>query len=217
MSDTASEPPSDATGFWEGRYGERDQVWSGEPNAALVETTTGMAPGRALDLGCGEGADSVWLAGQGWQVTAVDISATAIRRARTLAATRSGAEAQITWLVEDLATWEPTGTFELVSSCFLHSPVGLPRGEVLRRAATHVAPAGHLLVVAHAEAPPWARERHHDEHAFPGPAEELDSLALDSKEWEVTVSEVRTRAASDPDGAEVTLRDTVTLLRRRAR
>lgn len=66
----------DSERFWEGFYREREQVWSGEPNPVLVRETDGLTPGRALDLGCGEGADALWLAGCGWQVTAVDVSRT---------------------------------------------------------------------------------------------------------------------------------------------
>lgn len=207
--------PTDPVGFWEARYGERDRVWSGEANTALVDSLTGVAPGRALDLGCGEGGDSVWLAERGWQVTAVDISSTAVGRGRILASSRDIPDGRITWLIEDLATWEPAGAFELVSSCFLHSPVELPRATVLRRAATCVVPGGRLLVVAHAEAPPWAREHHH-EHAFPSPAEELTDLALDPDVWEIEISEVRSRRAVGPDGLEATLADTVTLAQRKA-
>lgn len=205
---------TDPAGFWDARYGDSDRVWSGKPNAALVDSVTGTSPRRALDLGCGEGGDSVWLAEMGWQVTAIDVSATAVGRGRTLAESRGIPEGRITWLVEDLATWEPAGTFELVTCCFLHSPVELPRTTILRRAAACVAPGGRLLVVAHAEAPPWAREHHH-EHAFPAPGEELTELALDPAIWDVTVSEVRSRRAVGPDGMEATLRDTVTLAERK--
>lgn len=90
--------------FWESRYADRDQIWSGNPNQALVDTMSGRAPGEALDLGCGEGGDSVWLAEQGWRVTAVDVSATAIARGRELASRRDVPDGRISWLVEDLST-----------------------------------------------------------------------------------------------------------------
>src|SRR5882724_9759517 len=66
--------------YWEGRYQEHDHIWSGKPNALLVREVAALPPGAALDLGCGEGGDAIWLAQQGWRVTAVDISATALRR-----------------------------------------------------------------------------------------------------------------------------------------
>ncbi|HLI01153.1 MAG TPA: methyltransferase domain-containing protein, partial [Acidimicrobiales bacterium] len=77
MDDATQDP----TEFWEHRYGEKDQIWSGRPNQSLVGAVVGLPPGRALDLGCGEGGDSIWLAEQGWVVDAVDISATAVARA----------------------------------------------------------------------------------------------------------------------------------------
>jgi 2-polyprenyl-3-methyl-5-hydroxy-6-metoxy-1,4-benzoquinol methylase len=148
--DAPADAPADAATFWESRYAERHRIWSGEPNAALADVASAIRPGRALDLGCGEGGDTVWLAEQGWQVTGVDISATAVARGRALATARGVAEDRITWIVEDLAAWEPADRYDLVTSCFLHSPVDFPRAAVLRQAAAAVAPGGHLLVVAHA-------------------------------------------------------------------
>ena len=117
----------DAAGFWDAWYAERDQIWSGEPNHALVAVVAGLHPGRALDLGCGEGADSVWLAEQGWLVTGLDIAATAVARAITLAASREIPDGRITWIVEDLRAWQPSDAYELVSACFLPSRVDFPR------------------------------------------------------------------------------------------
>jgi methylase of polypeptide subunit release factors len=63
--------------FWDERYGRSDRIWSGDPNAALVRETAGLTPGTVLELGCGEGGDAIWLAQQGWQVTASDVSTAA--------------------------------------------------------------------------------------------------------------------------------------------
>ncbi len=207
----------DAAGFWESRYAERDLIWSGEPNHALVATVSGLRPGQALDLGCGEGADSVWLAERGWQVTAIDVASTAVARGRLLAARHHVEEGRITWLVQDLSSWHPAASYELVSACFLHSPVTLPRTAALRRAASAVNPGGHLLIVGHAEAPPWAKAHAHDgaDHRFLGPAEELAGLELDEDTWETVVAEIRPRQATGPNGEHATLQDTVILLRRR--
>ena len=199
--------------FWDQRYAERDQIWSGEPNSALVTSVTGLGPGKALDLGCGEGADSVWLAERGWVVTAVDIAATAIARAESLAARRGIPDDRITWLIEDLSVWQPTDTYDLVSACFLQSPIDFPRTEVLQRVASAVAPGGHLLVVSHAEAPPWSNALH-AEHRFPTVADELAALPPDRAGWQVLVGEPRPRRAVGPDGEEATLRDNVVLARR---
>lgn len=59
---------------WDTRYGATDLVWGGEPNRFVAEEFTGAPPGRALDLGAGEGRNAIWLASLGWQVTAVDFS-----------------------------------------------------------------------------------------------------------------------------------------------
>lgn len=208
--ETAANGPA---AFWDGLYGERGRMWSGEPNRALVETVERLVPGRALDLGCGEGADSVWLALQGWTVTAIDVSAVAITRAAAHAAERAVSEGQITWLHADLSSWLPAGQAELVSACFLHSPIDFPRAAVLKAAAGAVASGGHLLVVSHAEPPPWAAGHDHHEHRFPIPEDDLADLALDAA-WSVLVNEVREREATGPDGQQATLRDVVTLVRR---
>lgn len=139
--------------FWEDRYGSSDQVWSGRPNAHLVTVAEPLVPGTALDLGCGEGGDALWLAERGWRVTAVDISAIALARLADRAATAGLAVATER---HDLARTFPEGAFDLVSAQFLQSPVTFPRDDVLRRATRAVAPGGLLLVVAHLTVPPWA-------------------------------------------------------------
>jgi SAM-dependent methyltransferase len=205
----------DAAGFWEARYAGRERIWSDEANLALVAIATRLRPGRALDLGCGEGADSVWLAEQGWWVTGVDVATTAITRAKALAARHDIPAGNITFLVEDLGSWQPVASYELVSACFLHSPVDFPRTAVLRRAASTVTPGGHLLIVGHAGAPPWAESHDTAGHRFLDPAEELASLQLDETAWETVVSDVRQREASGPRGEHATLDDAVVLIRRR--
>ena len=137
-------------GFWEG-FWEQEKLGSGRVNPWLAAHATDLTPGAALDLGCGEGMDALWLTGRGWQVTVVDISATVLDRAVARAA-----EAGLRLVAQrhDLATSFPAGTFDLVSAQFLQSPVDFPREEVLHRAAQAVAVGGKLLVVAHAAAPP---------------------------------------------------------------
>ena len=211
--DHAGTAVGDAAAFWDERYGSRERMWSGRPNQPLVDLVGHLAPGRALDLGCGEGADCVWLASRGWTVTGVDVSATAVGRAAEHAAERGVPDGRITWIRADLASWEPEATFDLVSACFLHSPIDFPRSAVLRRAAGAVARGGHLLVVSHAEAPPWASGHDHAEHRFPIPEDDLADLALDGG-WTVLVNEVGEREGRSPDGEPATLRDVVTLARR---
>ena len=216
---------SEAEEHWNQRYAERERIWSGRPNAALVDTVAPVPPGRALDLGCGEGADSIWLAEQGWTVTGVDVSTTAIERARAESEHR---ELPITWVAADLATWDPAEEVDLVSACFLHSRIEFPRDEVLRRMAGRIVSGGHLLVVGHAEPPPWFRaHEHHDgepgdthdgahdhDHDFRSPEQEIEALALGA-DWEPLTVELRERSTTGPDGEQAVLRDTVVLLRRR--
>ena len=94
--------PGSDVAHWDQRYADRERLWSAEPNVTVAEIVGPMTPGRALDLGAGEGRHATWLAQHGWQVTAVDFSAVGIGRARTLA----GAVA-VEWIVDDVRTWEP--------------------------------------------------------------------------------------------------------------
>lgn len=205
---------SEAQQVWEAHYGERDRVWSGRVNVRLAELAEPMTPGRALDLGCGEGADAMWLADHGWRVTAVDISQTALDRAAADATARGLAD-RIDFQRHDLDKTFPDGVFELVSAQFLHSPVALDRARLLRRAADAVAPGGTLMVVDHGAAPPWAPklDRHH--HEFPSADEVVASLNLDDSQWDrVTVAAVE-RDALGPSGQRAVLTDNVMVLRRR--
>jgi SAM-dependent methyltransferase len=197
--------------FWEDRYASEERVWSGKVNHALVQVASALTPGRALDLGCGEGGDVVWLAEHGWDATGVDISTTATRRASDAAKAGGVPDDRIRFVAADLSTWTPTGTYDLITASFLQSPVELPRAEILRRMVGHVAPGGHLLVVAHAAMPPWAKNPHHH-HTFPTAAEEVAALGLDG--WTTEIAEVRSREAIGPEGQFATLDDTVVLVRR---
>ena len=108
-------------------------MWSGRPNVVLVEEIDGLAPGTALDLGCGEGADAIWLAEQGWQVTAADISQAALDRGRRARRRRRASPTASRGTATTSRTSIPTGPFDLVSAHFLHSPVDDPRDSALRR------------------------------------------------------------------------------------
>jgi SAM-dependent methyltransferase len=129
---------------WDERYAATDMVWSAEPNTFVVALTRDLAPGTAIDLAAGEGRNALWLAEQGWQVTAVDFSAVAVERGRA----RPGGD-RVDWQVADITTYAPDEQYDLVLLCYLHLPRTSMR-RVLHHAASWVAPGGHLVVVGHA-------------------------------------------------------------------
>jgi SAM-dependent methyltransferase len=207
------QPPGDAHAVWEEHYSATPQVWSGRVNARLAEVAPTLDGSRALDLGCGEGADAIWLAEHGWTVVAVDVSTTAVTRARE-AATSHGVADRIDVVECDLTREVPEGPFDLVSAQFLHSTVAMDRAAILRAAAAAVAPGGSLLIVDHAAAPPWATKMAH--HEFPDTETVLAGLDLDPACWQRARVGVVERAARGPDGEDVTLLDNVMWLRRMA-
>ena len=133
---------------WNARYAATDLLWSAGPNRFVAEELEGRTPqGRALDLACGEGRNAIWLAEQGWRVTAVDFSDVAIERARKLAESRG---VDVEWLCADLASYEPpAGAFQLILISYLQLPETELR-RVLARAAAALVPAGELLMIGHA-------------------------------------------------------------------
>lgn len=198
--------------YWDGRYRESERIWSGEANAALVREVTGLTPGRALDLGCGEGGDAVWLALGGWRVTGSDISGVALKRAAEHAAD-AGVADRVEWERHDLAESFPAGEFDLVSACFLHSLGEFPRERILRRAAAAVAPGGVLLVVGHAGWADWQDNPHPEVH-FPTPDEVIAQLELPEGAWEVLRAEEHERVQDRPDGRPGTRVDNTVKVRR---
>jgi long-chain acyl-CoA synthetase len=218
-AETNSQSPAE---FWEDRYQADDQVWSGRVNGVLADEVAGFSPGTALDLGCGEGGDALWLAEQGWQVTAVDISSTALARGAAQAEVQGLAE-RITWEQHDLGQSFPAGEFDLVSAQYFHSPVDLPRDEVLRRAAQAVSPGGTIIVVGHAAPPPWAHD-HDDDHGhdhghdfeFPTTEEVVAALGVDDGGWTVTRCENAERHATGPKEKSGVLLDSIVVARRDA-
>jgi SAM-dependent methyltransferase len=204
---------TDPQEFWDGMYESRDKVWSGRPNAALVDELSGATPGRALDLGCGEGGDAIWLAEQGWTVLGVDVSRTALERTAAHARER-GVTDRIELEHHDLAESFPEGSFDLVSAPFFQSPLEFPREQILRRALRSIAAGGQLLIISHAEAPSWAPDAAKHVH-FPTVDETLRELALDD-DWVVETAETRARATTGPDGEPAELLDLVVRVRRAA-
>ncbi|QVQ54121.1 class I SAM-dependent methyltransferase [Spiractinospora alimapuensis] len=206
QSTTAGEP-RDAD-RWNAMYESRRKVFSGEPNGVLVAEVTDLPPGQALDVGCGEGADALWLARRGWLVTAVDISQVALKRA---AAAGSDLAERIAWAHADLAVVPPpVAAFDLVSVQYFPIPRD-PAHTPLPGLLAAVATGGTLLVVSHdfADLPP---DRDLDPRDYYQPADIADLLTDD---WTIQVNETRPRPGTPPEGTHHT-RDTV-LRARRAR
>ncbi len=131
---------------WNRRYDTAAYVWHTEPNQFLPALIDDGLPGRALDLACGEGRNAVWLAAQGWSVTAVDFSAVGIEKGRRLAAESN---VDVEWVVADVTTWPGrTEAYDLVVIFYVQLPT-LQRAAMLQIAATALAPGGRFVMVAH--------------------------------------------------------------------
>src|SRR3954452_483441 len=129
--------------WWEDRYGQPDAVWSGNPNERLVEQAGDLAAGAALEVGCGEGADAIWLASRGWTVTAVDFSQAGLDRARQHAeAAGRDLAGRITWQRVDVRSWAaPAASYDLVTAHYFHQPAAL-RQQLFAGLAAAVRPGG---------------------------------------------------------------------------
>lgn len=193
--------------YWEGRYRAGEATSRHDASPSLLAEAAALPPGRALDAGCGRGADALWLADRGWQVLAVDVSDTAL----ALAQQAPGAE-RVEWVQADLTTWTPgERSFDLLTSHYVH--VSGPQEELFRRLASWVAPGGTLLVVGHA-----AHDHGHG-HGQPAAAQvglEQVTAVLPEEEWEVVVAEPRTHTVGRPDGTQARLDDVVVRARRRS-
>ncbi len=203
-------PAGEAGRFWDDHYRRRDQPWSGNPNAFLVAAVARRQPGTALEIGCGDGGDAIWLAGQGWRVTAADISEVAVRRAVERAGA-AGVGDRVAFERHDLAHTFPEGRFDLVGSFYMQSPLDFPRARVLQQAAHAVAPGGLLLIVEHGSVAPWSWDQ---EQRFPSVVQTLASLELDLAEWEIERLAAPSREANGPNGEVATIKDNVIAIRR---
>lgn len=132
--------------MWDGRYTERGAVWGSEPNRFLVDIASDLEPGTALDLGCGQGRNALWLASLGFTVTGLDLSPVAVGQAEEMAA-ELGVDA--TFKAVDLMAWDPEGqVWDLVLLAYIHLPDAM-RKEVHATAVRAVAPGGRIVVIAH--------------------------------------------------------------------
>ncbi|MGX1760267.1 SAM-dependent methyltransferase [Streptomyces lydicus] len=205
---------TDAIAFWDGVYTARPAADGPQPNARLTETGTGLPPGDAMDLGCGNGGDALWLARLGWQVTAVDISAVAVERLAALVRAH-GLGDRVTTVRADLHTSFPPGSFDLVCAHYLHTPFDLDRAAVLRSAAHALRPGGRLLVVDHGSTAPWSWNQEPDIR-YPSPREVAADIGLSPQTWTVERADAPSRIATGPDGRTAEVTDHVLLIRRTA-
>ncbi|MDZ7882436.1 MAG: class I SAM-dependent methyltransferase [Mycobacterium sp.] len=129
---------------WDERYASAEHPWGSAPPGALMARYATLRPGRAIDLACGDGRNARHLAESGWDVEAVDFSPVAIEVA---AAARDNPH--ITYVVDDVRTWQPTGSADLVVISFLHLPID-ELVQVITTAGTWLRPGGHLLYLGHA-------------------------------------------------------------------
>ncbi|MET0837296.1 MAG: class I SAM-dependent methyltransferase [Marmoricola sp.] len=188
------------------------------PNPYLQRATRDLSPGTALDAGCGEGAEAIWLASAGWQVTAADISAEALARAAARAV-RSGVAEAVRWTEADLSTWVPDTQFSLVTTHYAHP--AMPQLAFYDRISEWVAPGGTLLIVAHRHTTDGPDHGHgHGGHGDQPPTEAsvtADSVVarLDDETWEVVTAHEPDRTLPERGGRPVTLQDVVVRATRR--
>jgi SAM-dependent methyltransferase len=201
----------DAVDFWEKLYRKKSPKSGGQPSATLERFLTDREPGEALELGCAKGDDAVWLAKKGWQVTAVDISETALSYAETNAQ-RQGVSDRIDFQQHDLSVSFPDIRCDLVTAMFLQTPLDFPRNEVLKKAAHSLNSGGLLLIVSHGARAPWSWAK--ADKDYPTARENLCELKLGANEWgELHVGEEK-RMAHGPDNQKATVTDAIIFLRR---
>jgi SAM-dependent methyltransferase len=195
------------TRSWNQRYVEKRAMWSGNVNPVLEAVAEGLTPGRALDVGCGEGADALHLAQLGWETLGVEASSVALWRAHEEATSRSATPPlRVDWRVADMArpwNWRE-GEYDLVSLQFIHTDPA-SRAHIWAEALDAVAPGGTLLIVGHDEADAAKGVRRPPPELCFG----IDDLrALVPRGWSSVVSEVRERTQI-VDGEEKTVGDVV--------
>ena len=212
-------------GYWESHWQQvlgNGGVRELAPNPYLLRETSGLAPGTALDAGCGEGAEALWLAAQGWQVTAADISSEALSRAAERAK-RDPASGQVRWVEADLSAWDPGTRFDLVTTHYAHP--AMPQLAFYRRISRWVAPGGTLLIVGHLHGPHTTSHEHgaqhrHQNHGDHPPEEASVALRditadLDASRWSIVTADEHVRRTTNGAGRSVELHDVVVRALRR--
>ncbi|WP_193604452.1 class I SAM-dependent methyltransferase [Nocardioides dongkuii] len=220
-----------------------DEIWEGDrasamststANPHLIKEVSDLTPGTALEAGCGAGAEAIWLAEHGWQVTGADVAAAALAFAADRA-DDSGVAEQLDWVQADLSTWEPTTRYDLVTTHYAHP--AMPQLDFYERIATWVAPAGTLLIVGHlhhdhaseAQHEHGHKQGHGDQHGHGSdgsadnnkpPVEATATAAaitarLDASIWEVLTAEESHRTMTSSGGRHTQIHDVVVRARRR--
>lgn len=210
----AAARPSANESDWDHRY-EGDQMWSGNPNGTLVNEISGLAPGRALDVGAGEGGDALWLAEQGWSVTASDISQRALDRVGAQAR-RRGLRVECHHADANVSGAFPPDKFDLVSAQYASIP-RTPDGRGVRNLLSAVAPGGTLLIVSHDLEP--MRAPGHSRPFDPDAYVRVDDFAAalaGSPAWDIELHEKRPRPAGAASASAHHVHDIVLRARRRA-
>ncbi|MDN5853031.1 MAG: class I SAM-dependent methyltransferase [Actinomycetia bacterium] len=206
-----------------------DQIWTGEratsmstsePNPHLIKEIDGLARGTTIDAGCGAGAEAIWLATQGWEVTGVDVSEAALAFADDR--TPTGIAGQVEWVQADLSAWEPEAQYNLVTTHYAHPD--MPQLDFYDRIASWVAPQGTLLIVGHLHHRGSTNDQRHEQghgHGHTQPPTEASVTAaaitdrLDPDAWAVVTAEESQRVVTDPGGHPTTVHDVVVKATRR--
>ncbi len=202
-----------------------DQIWTGdratamstsEPNPHLINEVGGLEAGTAIDAGCGAGAEAIWLATQGWKVTAADVADAALTFAAQRAAA-TGVAGQVEWVQADLSTWEPRDRYDLVTTHYAHPE--MPQLAFYDRIASWVAPQGTLLIVGHLHHGPTHDQKHEHEQTQPPPEASATAAAitdrLDPDTWSIVTAEETQRTMTGPKGQRTTIHDVVMRATRR--
>jgi SAM-dependent methyltransferase len=210
--------------YWESHWQEADEHASGQevaPNPYLAREVSGLARGTALDAGCGEGAEAIWLATEGWQVTAADISAEVLARDSQRATTSCAAPDHVQWVEADLSVWEPGQQFDLVTTHYAHP--AMPQQAFYQRISRWVAPGGTLLIVGHLHTSETTAYGHGQEPQGHGhsPPEQVSVTAasitagFDATRWDIITADEPIRTLTDRAGRSIQLDDVVVRATRR--
>jgi SAM-dependent methyltransferase len=202
--------------YWEKhwRQAHRSEPGAGNamgPNPHLARETSGLTPGTALDAGCGEGGEAIWLASRGWDVTAADISSEALARAAARAAGDEVSK-KVEWVQADLTVWAPVTQFDLVVTHYAHP--SMPQLAFYDRISGWVAPGGTLLIVGHLHTAGSTGHGHHPPAAASARPADI-TAGLDTARWKIVTADEHVRTLTAPDGRSVPLHDVVVRATRR--